>query len=274
MELSVTDWTFPITPESGGTAFTWAQTVFGVACAASKEMNTMRIRGCIMKAFSQTNCSFLGVRRVEKVANQRHGFRRPLFHQPMPGASNDHLSNIGRHVAHDHRLQWTKRLLSAYSQYGHGQLHLLEDFVVLRVLRKSGELSEPSPHPTRLRIGGRKKVSGGLIGLGGIAGEIIPYAIEVDALTTGHKPFGVRPVKVEMPNSWIQENLIPRLDARNRCIQYYQPLNLVGIHCSVRVRHRIPDVVCNNGSLVISQPGHDGANVLGLRLLVIPRFRL
>src|SRR5229473_5755009 len=181
----------------------------------------------------QTSCSFLGIRRVEEVANQHHGFRRPLFHQPMPGASNDHLSNIGRHVAHDLRLLWTKRLLSAYSQHGHGQLHLLEDFVVLRVLRKSGELSEPSPHPTQLRISGRKKVSGGLVGLGGIAGEIIPYAIEVDALTTGHKPFGVGPVKVEMPNSWIQENLIPRLDARNPGIQYYQPLNLVGIHCSV-----------------------------------------
>src|SRR4029077_8876702 len=116
-------------------------------------------------------------------------------------------------------------------------------------------------------------VSGGLVGPGRIAGEIIPDAIKGDALTPGHKPFGVGPVKVEMPNSWIQENLIPRLDARNWGIQYYQPLNLVGIHCSVRVRHRIPDVVCDNGSLVISQPSHDGANVLGLRLLVIPRFR-
>src|SRR6266850_2008369 len=53
MELSATDWTFPITPESGGTAFTWAQTVLGVACAANKEMNTTRNRGCIMKAFFQ-----------------------------------------------------------------------------------------------------------------------------------------------------------------------------------------------------------------------------
>src|SRR6266436_5480782 len=53
MELSVTDWTFPITPERGGTAFTWAQTVFGVACAASKEMNATRTRRCIMKAFLQ-----------------------------------------------------------------------------------------------------------------------------------------------------------------------------------------------------------------------------
>ena len=136
----------------------------------------------------------------------------------MPGASNDYLSNICCHVAHDHRLQWAKRLLSTHSQYGHGQLHLLEDFVVLGVLRKSGELGEPSPHPTRLCIGGRKKVSGGLIGLGGIAGEIIPYAIKVDALATGHKLFGVGPVKVEVPNSWIQEDLIPRLDAWNRGI--------------------------------------------------------
>src|ERR1700676_4528502 len=53
MELSVTDWTFPITPESGGTALTWAQTVFGVACAASTEMNTTRNRECIMQAFFQ-----------------------------------------------------------------------------------------------------------------------------------------------------------------------------------------------------------------------------
>src|SRR5882724_2840822 len=53
MELSVTDWTFPIKPESGGTAFTWAKVVLGVACATSKEMNTMRNRGCIMKAFFQ-----------------------------------------------------------------------------------------------------------------------------------------------------------------------------------------------------------------------------
>src|SRR5580765_3181534 len=53
MELSVTEWTFPITPERGGTAFTWAQAVFGVACAASKEMNTTRNIGCIIKVFFQ-----------------------------------------------------------------------------------------------------------------------------------------------------------------------------------------------------------------------------
>jgi hypothetical protein len=53
MELSVTDWTFPIKPERGGAAFTWAKTVFGVTGAASKEMNTMRNRGCVIKTFFQ-----------------------------------------------------------------------------------------------------------------------------------------------------------------------------------------------------------------------------
>src|SRR5258707_14297713 len=100
----------------------------------------------------------------------------------MPGPSNDRLSNIGRHVAHDHRSQWTKRLFSANSQYGHGQLHLFEDSVVLGVLRKSGELSEPSPHPTGLCMGGRQKVSGGLMGLRRSADDIILYAFEVEWL--------------------------------------------------------------------------------------------
>jgi hypothetical protein len=35
-ELSVNDWSFPITPEIGGAAFAWAQTVCGVPNAASK----------------------------------------------------------------------------------------------------------------------------------------------------------------------------------------------------------------------------------------------
>src|SRR5882762_1301858 len=166
MELSVTDWTFPITPESGATAFTWAATGFGIVCAASKETNTMRNRGRIMKAFfqppvmltlvgyntflkvmrsllnefqytneqtrsvevscrdegivatliliSQTNCSFPGVRRVEKDANQLHGVRRTVYHQPMPGASTAHLANGARHVAGVPRLERTKRLVSPY----------------------------------------------------------------------------------------------------------------------------------------------------------------
>src|SRR5207302_3032843 len=43
------------------------------------------------------------LRGVEEVANEGHGVRRTLFHQPMPGARDDRLLNIGRNVSHDHR---------------------------------------------------------------------------------------------------------------------------------------------------------------------------
>ena len=102
-----------------------------------------------------------------------------------------------------------------HGQHGHGQLHLLEDFVVLRVLRKGSELGKASPHATRLRVRSRKKVSGGLIGLGRIGGEVVPYAVKVDTLAAGYKPFGIWSMKIEVPYRRIEENLIPRVDARN-----------------------------------------------------------
>src|SRR5437870_3917522 len=154
------------------------------------------------------------------------------------------------------------------------KFHPFEDFVVLCVLRKGGELRKPSPHATGLRVRSSKRVSGGLVGLGRISSKVVPYTIKVDALTTCHQPFGIRPVKVEVPNSRVQENLIPRLDSWNRRIHYYQPLDLIRIHCSVGVSHHVADVMCDNQGLVIPQPGYDGTNVFRLRLLVVPAFRL
>src|ERR1700752_3486347 len=48
-ELPVNDWSFPLTPESGGAAFTWAQAACGAACAASREMNPRRNNECFIK---------------------------------------------------------------------------------------------------------------------------------------------------------------------------------------------------------------------------------
>src|SRR4029077_16830655 len=168
----------------------------------------------------------------------------------------------------------TKRLLSADSQYGHRQLHPLENFIILCVLGKRRELGEPSPHSAWLCISGGKEISGRLVRLGQIASEVIPNSIEVDALAASHEPFGIRTMKIEMPNTGVQQNLLPRLDAWNRCVHYNQPLNFVRIHCSVGVSPHIADVVCDPKRLVISQRRHDCANVFGLRLLVVPTFRL
>jgi hypothetical protein len=45
----------------------------------------------------------------------------------------------------------TEGFLSANRHHRHRQLRLFEDLVILRILRKGGELREPGPHSTRLR---------------------------------------------------------------------------------------------------------------------------
>src|SRR5260370_40608822 len=65
-ELPVNDWSFPLTPESGGAAFTCAQAACGAACAASKEMNTRcnneRFINFIKMSFQSTILSGLNPR--------------------------------------------------------------------------------------------------------------------------------------------------------------------------------------------------------------------
>src|SRR5437868_5615257 len=224
------------------------------------------------RAARAPRCSNL--RRIEEVANKRHGFCGALFHQPMPGARNDRFLNLARDVPHDHRLKRTKRLLSADSQDGHRQLHALKNFIILYVLGKRGELGEASSHSAWLRISGGKEISGRVVRLGGIASEVIPNPIEVDTLAASHESFGIRAVKIEMPNSGVQQNLLPRFDAWNRCVHYNQPLNLVRIRCRVGVSHHVSDVVRDDKGLVIAQLSHDRANVFGLRLLVVPTLSL
>src|SRR2546427_530390 len=143
--------------------------------------------------------------RFEEISNESHAFRRPTILQPVAGAGDYRHSNIGRHMAHDHRCYRTKRLLSPNGQYGHRQLHLLEDLIVFGVLRKRGELSKPSPHPTWLRVCGRIEGSGSLVGLGGIASEIIPYPTPV---TTARMSFAC--VFSSYPPSGFDDFPIPR----------------------------------------------------------------
>src|SRR2546429_8932335 len=100
----------------------------------------------------------------------------------MPRTGNDGLLNVCRNVTHDHGLQCAKGLLAPNSQHGHRQLRLLEDFIVLRVLRKRSELRKPSPHSSRLRVGCCEEASGGFVRLTRIARKVIPYAVEIDAL--------------------------------------------------------------------------------------------
>jgi hypothetical protein len=88
-------------------------------------------------------------------------------------------------------------------------LRLFEDFVVLRILGKGGELRKASPHSSRQSIGRREKVSGGFVGLAGISCEVIPYAVKIDSLTARDQPFRGRSIsmqlQVKLPNAGIEK---------------------------------------------------------------------
>src|SRR5438552_6837988 len=114
---------------------------------------------------------------------------------------NNRFLNVRRYMTHDDGLQCAERFLSTHGQHGHCQLRLLEDFIVLRVLRECGELCKTRTHSSRLRIGRGEKVSRGLVWLGGITGEVIPNAVKIDTFPAGHKPLCVRSMEVEMPDA-------------------------------------------------------------------------
>src|SRR5437667_11765822 len=101
-------------------------------------------------------------------------------------------------MPHDYGLEGAKRLLPTYRHHRHRQLRLFEDLVVLRILGESRKLSEPGPHPARLRISGSKEISGGVVRLTRIAGKVIPYPVKVDTLSACHQPFRVRSTEIEV----------------------------------------------------------------------------
>src|SRR5260370_5009626 len=95
-------------------------------------------------------------------------------------------------MTHDHSMHGTKGLLSTYRHHRHSQLRFFKDPVVLCVLRERRKLSEPGPHPARLRISGSKEISGDVVRLTRIAGNVIPYPVKVATLSACDHPFSVR----------------------------------------------------------------------------------
>src|SRR5260370_10361781 len=139
-----------------------------------------------------------------------------FFHQPMPRPLNNRFLNVRRYMTHDDGLQCAERFLSTHGQHGHCQLRLLEDFVVLCVLRECGELRKARTHSSWLCVGRGEKVSRCLIWLAWITGEVIPKSVKIDPLPDGHKPLCVRAREVEMPDARTLQYSAPQLDPTNR----------------------------------------------------------
>src|SRR5215470_15030855 len=121
----------------------------------------------------------------------------------MPRSRNHRFLNVGGHMSHDDGLQRTEGLLPTHGQDWHQQLRLLENLVILCILRECSELRKASPHSSRLRIGRSEEVSSRLVGFAWIAREVIPNSVKIDALPAGNQLFRVRSMKIEMPDAGV-----------------------------------------------------------------------
>ncbi len=100
-----------------------------------------------------------------------------------------------------------------------------------------------------------------------ICRELIPEAVEVDALAPGHEPLLVRAVKIEMPGLRVAELRRPIADARQGRIDDDPARDAGGILRRQRIADHVADVVRDEIGLVDLQTVEHAGNVDRLVLL-------
>src|SRR5437899_6002682 len=92
--------------------------------------------------------------------------------------------------------------------------------------------------------------AGRFVDLRRVAGELVPEAVEVDALAAGNQALGIRAAEVEVPQRGHAHDLVPRWDAGYRRIYHDQAACLVGIARRVGISYHHADVVADDVGLV------------------------
>ncbi len=144
-----------------------------------------------------------------------------------------------------------------------------QDLVVCGVLGKGLEVLEAGVHGPGLGVLGGVKGAGGFVGLPGVAGEVVPDAVEVDALAAGDEAVLVRALEREVPEAMVLDDVVPRGNAGDGSVHDDEALDLVGIEGGVGVRDHDADIVLADAGAVVTEGGDDGADVGGLGFLVV-----
>src|SRR5260370_36200262 len=95
----------------------------------------------------------------------------------------------------------------------------------------------------RLSVSGCEEISSCLIRFARIPGEVVPNPVKVDAFSALHQSLRVRSMEIEMPDTWVLKDLIPRIDAGNWSINNDQPFDFFGIMCGVSIADHVPNAV-------------------------------
>src|SRR5262249_17801810 len=147
-------------------------------------------------------------------ANQRDGGLRILFHDPVPGARDHAFLDVARGKAHHRRHGRPERFLAAERQDRDAQLARREKgLVVGGVLIEGGELREARMPGAGAGIELRVVPARRLAEAARPGRELVPEAVEIDALAAGDEALHVGAAEAEMPEQRVLEYLLPWADA-------------------------------------------------------------
>src|SRR3979409_2551035 len=101
----------------------------------------------------------------------------------------------------------------------------------------------------------------------GITGQLVPEAIEVDALPALHQTLLVRTPEIEVPQHRAASDVVPIAYSGQRCIDHHPARDPDRILSSQRKTDHIADVMCDQVCLLDLECIHNAGNVDRLVLL-------
>ena len=103
----------------------------------------------------------------------------------------------------------------------------------------------------------------------GTGAEVVPDAVEIDALAALDEALFVGAPEGEVPEAVVFDDVVPGGDAGEGSVHDDEALDFVGVERGVGVGDHDADVVRDDEGAVEAEGGDDGANVGGLCLLVV-----
>ncbi|MNE71710.1 hypothetical protein D3C80_1676060 [compost metagenome] len=116
-------------------------------------------------------------------------------------------------------------------------------------------------------------LSGGFIDLGTVTCELVPETVEVNTLAAGHQTLGVGAAKVEVPEHWRANNVVPRWYTRHRRVHHHQLIGQLRIARGVGKGDHGAYVVANDHRVLDAQRRQHPTNVARLGFLVVASLR-
>src|SRR5271170_827209 len=156
-------------------------------------------------------CGCSGISQV--IADESYCVGGTFFHEPVARVRHDGFAHVDGDLAEDDGLGSAEGFFSAYGENGHCELGAREDLVMLYVLGKGLELSEAGSHGAGFGVLCSIEFSRCFIGLAGAGTEVVPDAVEIDALAALHEAFFIDAPKGEVPEAVVFDDVVPWCDA-------------------------------------------------------------